>query len=150
MSSRTSPSTTSRAVGTAPPSSLFRPPNFRNCRDPGRCLGPIPPICGQPAASSTRSGDECLEHRRRAEHARIARSGATVRRVTDPQAAATAADDAATRIAAGYAVTGPALELGAVVHGGGPHPDAQVRVPLSMLNRHGLIAGATGTGKTKT
>jgi DNA helicase HerA-like ATPase len=29
-------------------------------------------------------------------------------------------------------------------------PDAQVRIPLSMLNRHGLVAGATGTGKTKT
>jgi hypothetical protein len=27
---------------------------------------------------------------------------------------------------------------------------ARVRVPLSMMNRHGLIAGATGTGKTKT
>ena len=36
------------------------------------------------------------------------------------------------------------------MHGGVPHPDAQVRVPLAMLNRHGLIAGATGTGKTKT
>ena len=46
--------------------------------------------------------------------------------------------------------TGPAIELGSVVLGGGPHPDAQVRVPLAMLNRHGLIAGATGTGKTKT
>ena len=30
------------------------------------------------------------------------------------------------------------------------HPDAQVRVPLAMMNRHGLIAGATGTGKTQT
>ncbi len=29
-------------------------------------------------------------------------------------------------------------------------PDAQVRIPLAMLNRHGLVAGATGTGKTKT
>ena len=57
---------------------------------------------------------------------------------------------AAARIAAGYATDGPALELGSVVLGGGPHPEAQVRVPLAMLNRHGLIAGATGTGKTKT
>ena len=29
-------------------------------------------------------------------------------------------------------------------------PGAQVRVPLQMMNRHGLVAGATGTGKTKT
>ena len=27
---------------------------------------------------------------------------------------------------------------------------APVRLPLSMVNRHGLVAGATGTGKTKT
>ena len=30
------------------------------------------------------------------------------------------------------------------------HPDVPVRIPLSTLNRHGLVAGATGTGKTKT
>ncbi len=29
-------------------------------------------------------------------------------------------------------------------------PEAGVRVPLRMMNRHGLIAGATGTGKTRT
>ena len=28
--------------------------------------------------------------------------------------------------------------------------DALVKIPLKTLNRHGLIAGATGTGKTKT
>ncbi|WP_297779516.1 helicase HerA-like domain-containing protein [Aeromicrobium sp.] len=39
--------------------------------------------------------------------------------------------------------------MGALVDGG-PVPDAQVRIPLAMLNRHGLVAGATGTGKTKT
>ncbi len=58
--------------------------------------------------------------------------------------------DTAARIAAGYAVEGAALELGSVVHGGAPHPGAAVRLPLAMLNRHGLIAGATGTGKTRT
>ncbi len=59
-------------------------------------------------------------------------------------------DPVAGEIAAGYAFTGPALELGAVVHGGTTHPGAQVRVPLSMMTRHGLLAGATGTGKTRT
>ncbi|MGQ0641498.1 MAG: helicase HerA-like domain-containing protein [Gemmatimonadaceae bacterium] len=42
------------------------------------------------------------------------------------------------------------ITLGAIVHGGICYPDPIVRVPLAMLNRHGLIAGATGTGKTKT
>ncbi len=49
-----------------------------------------------------------------------------------------------------YGFDGPVLELGAVVLDGAAHADAPVRVPLAMLNRHGLIAGATGTGKTKT
>ncbi|MFJ9375265.1 helicase HerA-like domain-containing protein [Streptomyces sp. NPDC101455] len=53
-------------------------------------------------------------------------------------------------IAAGYAFTGPALDLGALLWDGACLPDAQIRIPLPMLNRHGLVAGATGTGKTKT
>ncbi len=50
----------------------------------------------------------------------------------------------------GYAFTGPALEFGCLLVDDKPVVDAQVRVPLGMLNRHGLVAGATGTGKTKT
>ena len=42
------------------------------------------------------------------------------------------------------------VTLGAIVHGGAAHPEPTVRLPLPMMNRHGLIAGATGTGKTKT
>ncbi|MFJ9456531.1 helicase HerA-like domain-containing protein [Kitasatospora sp. NPDC101447] len=53
-------------------------------------------------------------------------------------------------IADGYAFTGPALDLGAVLLDGTAYPGAQVRIPLGVLNRHGLVAGATGTGKTKT
>ena len=56
----------------------------------------------------------------------------------------------AQQIAAGYAVEGQALELGTVVVEGTTDPTAQIRIPLSTVNRHGLVAGATGTGKTKT
>jgi len=58
--------------------------------------------------------------------------------------------DVVAAVRAGYAFTGPALELGALLDGDRPVTDAPVRVPLAMLNRHGLVAGATGTGKTKT
>ncbi|MEO7123915.1 MAG: helicase HerA-like domain-containing protein [Lacisediminihabitans sp.] len=52
-------------------------------------------------------------------------------------------------ITAGYAFQGDVLEIGAVVNGDAI-PAAQVRIPVAMLNRHGLVAGATGTGKTRT
>ncbi|MGN6244993.1 MAG: helicase HerA-like domain-containing protein [Motilibacteraceae bacterium] len=62
--------------------------------------------------------------------------------------------DVLSTVRAGYAFAGPVLELGALLDGDlaapAAHADAPVRVPLSMLNRHGLVAGATGTGKTKT
>lgn len=53
------------------------------------------------------------------------------------------------KIRDGYVVHGPALEMGALVNGE-PLPGVQVRIPLSVMNRHGLVAGATGTGKTRT
>src|SRR6478752_2433776 len=56
----------------------------------------------------------------------------------------------ALEIASGYAFEGPALDLGALLWDGACLPDARIRIPLPMLNRHGLVAGATGTGKTKT
>src|SRR5690349_20086334 len=43
-----------------------------------------------------------------------------------------------------------AVTLGAVVHDGQCGGEPTVGIPLSMMTRHGLIAGATGTGKTKT
>ncbi|MCU1406019.1 MAG: hypothetical protein JWQ43_2322 [Glaciihabitans sp.] len=49
----------------------------------------------------------------------------------------------------GYAFEGAALELGALVNGE-VLADVPVRIPIAMLNRHGLVAGATGTGKTRT
>jgi uncharacterized protein len=53
-------------------------------------------------------------------------------------------------IAAGYTFDEPTLVIGSAMHEGELVNDARVQVALSMLNRHGLIAGATGTGKTKT
>src|SRR6185312_4463700 len=56
----------------------------------------------------------------------------------------------AQQIAAGYDVGGQALELGTVVVDGNVDPTARIRIPLATVNRHGLVAGATGTGKTKS
>ncbi len=58
--------------------------------------------------------------------------------------------DFAQTIATAYAVDGAALDLGCGVHDGAVVQAATVKLPLRMVNRHGLIAGATGTGKTKT
>jgi DNA helicase HerA-like ATPase len=53
-------------------------------------------------------------------------------------------------ITKGYTFDTPSIELGVLVNAGEPVPEAKIRISLSMLNRHGLVAGATGTGKTKT
>lgn len=50
----------------------------------------------------------------------------------------------------GYHCEGGSLALGTAILNGEGVPNAVVRVPLRTMNRHGLIAGATGTGKTKT
>ena len=60
-------------------------------------------------------------------------------------------DDAFVReMTEGYAFDEPSLVLGAPMLDGQVAAGAPVRLPLSMVNRHGLVAGATGTGKTKT
>jgi DNA helicase HerA-like ATPase len=53
-------------------------------------------------------------------------------------------------IAAAYATTGASIEVGKGVLEGKVVTEADVRLPLRSANRHGLIAGATGTGKTRT
>lgn len=50
----------------------------------------------------------------------------------------------------GYRFEGDSIVLGTAVLDGRPLEKALVRLPLATFNRHGLIAGATGTGKTKT
>ncbi|UZO80510.1 DUF853 domain-containing protein [Aquimarina sp. ERC-38] len=53
-------------------------------------------------------------------------------------------------IETGYATQGEAITLGAAMLEGKTLTNTFVKVPLKTMNRHGLIAGATGTGKTKT
>ena len=53
-------------------------------------------------------------------------------------------------ITEGYKTKGESIIFGSAMLDGETIKDAYVKVPLKTLNRHGLIAGATGTGKTKT
>lgn len=59
-------------------------------------------------------------------------------------------DNFITAINNGYASKGDSIILGGAMLDGEPLAEAHVKIPLKTLNRHGLIAGATGTGKTKT
>ena len=61
-----------------------------------------------------------------------------------------ASDEAVDAIRLGYTFAEPAVELGVLSVDDVPIPDVRIRIPLSMLNRHGLVCGATGTGKTIT
>ncbi|WP_431900795.1 helicase HerA-like domain-containing protein [Nonomuraea sp. bgisy101] len=49
-----------------------------------------------------------------------------------------------------YGFEGPTIQLGVLMAEGEPQPGSFIGMPLRMFNRHGLVAGATGTGKTKT
>ncbi|GGF38930.1 helicase HerA-like domain-containing protein [Subtercola lobariae] len=69
--------------------------------------------------------------------------------VAAPGASGPLDTDAVAAIRAGYDFAGAALQMGALVNGEAD-PAVQIRIPLAMTNRHGLVAGATGTGKTKT
>jgi hypothetical protein len=53
-------------------------------------------------------------------------------------------------IQSGYTFKRDYIDLGAGILDGQVYSEAPVRLPLRTLNRHGLISGATGTGKTKT
>jgi DNA helicase HerA-like ATPase len=55
-----------------------------------------------------------------------------------------------TKIEEAYTFEGANFTLGTAMFDGTALEKAPVRIPIGMLNRHGLIAGATGTGKTKT
>ena len=49
-----------------------------------------------------------------------------------------------------YGFDAPSIEIGHVLRDGKPAADLPLRIPLRMMNRHGMIAGSTGTGKTRT
>jgi DNA helicase HerA-like ATPase len=123
-----------------------------------------PPDALDPVAAAQAEADAAIAAARAAQEA----AEAAVKRAQEAAAAASAKTAAAhvepsfsaepagpldatevQAIRAGYDFDGPALELGALVNGA-PLPDVQVRIPLAMTNRHGLVAGATGTGKTRT
>jgi uncharacterized protein len=53
-------------------------------------------------------------------------------------------------ITEGYTFKKDSIVLGGAMLDGEPVEGLQVKIPLRSMNRHGLIAGATGTGKTKT
>src|SRR5262245_56048212 len=88
----------------------------------------------------------------RSEASRVQRAYA--RAMSEPAAGPTQAnaraDALVESVRTGYTFDGPALELGALMVDATQVAEVQVRIPLGMLNRHGLVAGATGTGKTVT
>lgn len=59
-------------------------------------------------------------------------------------------DDFFKSIETGYKTKGDYITMGSAMLNGETLSNALVKIPLKTLNRHGLIAGATGTGKTKT
>ncbi len=52
--------------------------------------------------------------------------------------------------ASAFEFPGTAIDIGDVIKDGKPQAGLPVRIALGMMNRHGLIAGSTGTGKTRT
>ncbi|MFT4147677.1 MAG: DUF853 family protein [Micrococcaceae bacterium] len=59
-------------------------------------------------------------------------------------------DEIIQNIVQGYTFDGAAVNIGVAMADDTVYPEAKVNLPLKMMNRHGLIAGATGTGKTVT
>lgn len=56
----------------------------------------------------------------------------------------------ATQILAAYSWDVPAITIGTLIDGGARVPGVSAVMPVPMFNRHLLVAGATGTGKTRT
>jgi Cdc6-like AAA superfamily ATPase len=50
----------------------------------------------------------------------------------------------------GYTFKGETIKIGSAILESEVIPEAEIFLPLKTMNRHGLVAGATGTGKTKS
>jgi len=56
------------------------------------------------------------------------------------------ADKFITELTEGYSFKGDSLIIGTAIYNNEPQQNLHIKIPLSTINRHGLIAGATGTG----
>lgn len=100
---------------------------------------------------STQDGEQTQASGQDAEQA--AAEPETTEQPAPAQPAATATGELsaeATAVRDAYAFEGGRIHLGAMIEGEEPNPGVAVNLAVGMLNRHGLIAGATGTGKTRT
>ncbi|MDO5034429.1 MAG: DUF853 family protein [Actinomycetaceae bacterium] len=105
------------------------------------------------AAAQAAAAQEALEAAMKAAEQEAEKAAEKVEAQAEAQAAEQAAtpdDPVVAEIAEGYRFEGRSLPLGVVLKDGEPVPSAVVGLPLAMMNRHGLVAGATGTGKTRT
>lgn len=91
-----------------------------------------------------------LEALKKAAEAAAEQAAAAQAALEAAMTAAVSDDSAIGQIASGYRFDGETLPLGVALDDGEPVPAARVGLPLAMMNRHGLVAGATGTGKTRT
>ncbi|WP_289017005.1 helicase HerA-like domain-containing protein [uncultured Aeromicrobium sp.] len=111
-------------------------------------------LAAQAAQAAAAAEAAAVEARRRADElarAAAAEQQAGVAVPSDPVPDHSGPQDPVVEeVRAGYAFDGPVVEIGALVVDDVAVPSAPVRIPLGMLNRHGLVAGATGTGKTRT
>ena len=58
-------------------------------------------------------------------------------------------EDLKKAIDAGYNFKGESIVLGTAMFDKQSVPNTLIKIPLNVVNRHGLVAGATGTGKNK-
>lgn len=91
-----------------------------------------------------------LEALKKAAEAAAEQAAAAQAALEAAMTAAVSDDSVIGQIASGYRFDGETLPLGVALDDGEPVPAAKVGLPLAMMNRHGLVAGATGTGKTRT